>query len=143
MRTVGIDYGDKRIGVSFSDLSGTLAGESFTIFVKNPEIALNELCDAITSRGAGEIVLGYPKHMNADIGDRAKKSEEIAERLRERTSLPVILWDERCTTVDAHRILSETGHHGKSRRDKVDSVAASLILQNYLDFKAISKRNNI
>ena len=143
MRTVGVDYGDKRIGVSFSDLSGTLAGESFTIFVKNPEVAFSELCDAILSRGASEIVLGYPKHMNADIGDRAKKSEEIAERLREKTSLPVILWDERCTTVDAHRILSETGYHGKNRRDKIDSVAASLILQNYLDFKAMSKRNNI
>ncbi|MBR3848587.1 MAG: Holliday junction resolvase RuvX [Oscillospiraceae bacterium] len=140
MRTVGIDYGDKRIGVSFSDISGMLAGESFTIFVKNPELAFNELCDAISSRNVSEIVLGYPKHMNADIGDRAKKSEKIAKRLRERTSLPVVLWDERCTTVDAHRILSETGHHGKNRRDKIDSVAASLILQNYLDFKANSKK---
>ncbi len=140
MRIVGIDYGDKRIGVSFSDLGGMLAGESFTIFVKNPDAAFDELCDAIISRGASEIVLGYPKHMNADIGDRAKKSEEIAERLKQRTALPVVLWDERCTTIDAHRILSETGHHGKKRRDKVDSVAASLILQNYLDFKANSRK---
>ena len=143
MRTVGVDYGDKRIGVSFSDISGTLAGESFTIFVKNINAALEELCETILSHGASEIVLGYPKHMNADIGDRAKRSEEVAEFLREKTGLPVVLWDERCTTVDAHRILSETGHHGKSRRNKVDSVAASLILQNYLDFKANSKRNNI
>ena len=140
MRTVGIDYGDKRIGVSFSDISGTLAGESFTINVTDPKAALEELINAIISRNAEEIVLGYPKHMNADIGDRAKKSEQIAEILRERTKLPVILWDERCTTVDAHRILSETGYHGKKRRAKVDSVAAALILQNYLDFKAISGR---
>ncbi len=139
MRTVGIDYGDKRIGVSFSDISGTLAGESFTINVTDPKAAFDELCNAIISRSVGEIVLGYPKHMNADIGDRAKKSEEIAEILKERTKLPVILWDERCTTVDAHRILSETGYHGKKRRAKVDSVAAALILQNYLDFKAISR----
>ncbi|MBQ5777900.1 MAG: Holliday junction resolvase RuvX [Oscillospiraceae bacterium] len=143
MRTVGVDYGDKRIGVSFSDISGTLAGESFTIFVKNINAALEELCETILSHGASEIVLGYPKHMNADIGDRAKRSEEVAEFLREKTGLPVVLWDERCTTVDAHRILSETGHHGKSRRNKVDSVAASLILQNYLDFKANSKQKNI
>ena len=143
MRTVGVDYGDKRIGVSFSDISGTLAGESFTIFVKNINTALEELCETILAHGASEIVLGYPKHMNADIGDRAKRSEEVAAYLREKTGLPVVLWDERCTTVDAHRILSETGHHGKSRRNKVDSVAASLILQNYLDFKANSKRNNI
>ena len=78
--------------------------------------------------------------MNADIGDRAKKSEAIAEQLRERTGLPVILWDERCTTVDAHRILTETGNTGKKRRAKVDSVAAALILQNYLDFKASAGR---
>ncbi len=136
MKIVGVDYGDKRIGVSFSDIMGMLAGESFTINVTNPEKAFDELCEAILSRNAGEIVLGYPKHMNADIGDRAKKSEEIAERLKERTSLPVILWDERCTTVDAHRILSDTGYHGKKRREKIDSVAASLILQSYLDFKA-------
>lgn len=134
MRIVGIDYGDKRIGVSFSDLSGTLAGESFTINVTNPELAMNELCEVIKLHNCEEIVLGYPKHMNADIGDRAKKSEEIAALLRERTGLNVVLWDERCTTVDAHRILSETGCRGKKRRAKVDSVAAALILQNYLDF---------
>ena len=135
MRIAGIDYGDKRIGVSFSDLSGMLAGESFTINVTNSDKAFDELCESIISRSCSEIVLGYPKHMNADIGDRAKKSELIAEKLRERTNLNVILWDERCTTVDAHRILSETGYHGKKRRAKIDSVAASLILQNYLDYK--------
>lgn len=136
MRTVGIDYGDKRIGVSYSDILGMLAGESFTINVTNPEGALKELCDSIKAHNVSEIVLGYPKHMNADIGDRAKKSEEIAGYLKRETGLPVILWDERCTTVDAHRILTETGNRGKKRREKVDSVAASLILQNYLDFKA-------
>ncbi len=140
MRTVGIDYGDKRIGVSFSDILGTLAGESFTITVTNPNKAFDELCESILSHNCTEIVLGYPKHMNADIGDRAKKSEAIAEQLRERTGLPVILWDERCTTVDAHRILTETGNTGKKRRAKVDSVAAALILQNYLDFKASAGR---
>lgn len=135
MRIAGIDYGDKRIGVSFSDISGMLAGESFTINVTNPEKAFDELCENILSRNCKEIVLGYPKHMNADIGDRAKKSELIADKLREKTGLNVVLWDERCTTVDAHRILSETGYHGKKRRAKIDSVAASLILQNYLDYK--------
>ena len=135
MRIAGIDYGDKRIGVSFSDITGMLAGESFTINVTNPDKSFDELCESILSRNCSEIVLGYPKHMNADIGDRAKKSEMIAEKLRERTNLNVVLWDERCTTVDAHRILTETGYHGKKRRAKVDSVAASLILQNYLDYK--------
>lgn len=136
MKIIGIDYGDRRIGVSLSDLSGTLAGESFTIHVGNPEIALDELVQLIAKREVTEIVLGYPKHMNADIGDRAKKSEEIAELLRTRTGLPVILWDERCTTVDAHRILTETGNRGKKRRAMVDSVAAALILQGYLDFRS-------
>lgn len=136
MRIVGIDYGDKRIGVSYSDILGMLAGESFTINVTNPAKALEELCTSIKEHSAEEIVLGYPKHMNSDIGDRAKKSEEIAEYLKKETGLPVILWDERCTTVDAHRILTETGNRGKKRREKVDSVAASLILQSYLDFRA-------
>ncbi len=136
MRIVGIDYGDKRIGVSYSDILGMLAGESFTINVTNPEAAFETLCQNITDHKAEEIVLGYPKHMNADIGDRAKKSEELAERLQNRTGIKVILWDERCTTVDAHRILTETGYHGKKRREKVDSVAAALILQNYLDYKS-------
>lgn len=140
MRIVGIDYGDKRIGVSYSDLSGTLAGESFTINVLNPEKAFDELCESIISHKTDEIVLGYPKHMNSDIGDRAKKSEEIAKRLKEKTGINVVLWDERCTTVDAHRILTETGYHGKKRREKVDSVAAAIILQNYLDFKARAGR---
>lgn len=140
MRIVGIDYGDKRIGVSYSDLSGTLAGESFTINVLNPEKAFYELCENIISHKTDEIVLGYPKHMNSDIGDRAKKSEEIAKRLKEKTGINVVLWDERCTTVDAHRILTETGYHGKKRREKVDSVAAAIILQNYLDFKARAGR---
>ncbi len=135
MRVAGIDYGDRRIGLSFSDISGMLAGESFTVTVKNPEATLLEVCEMIMARDVGEIVLGYPKHMNADIGDRAKKSEEVAEFLRTKTNLPVILWDERGTTVDAHRILSATGNNGKKRRAKVDSVAAALILQNYLDFK--------
>ena len=140
MRIVGIDYGDKRIGVSYSDLSGTLAGESFTINVFNPDKAFDELCESIISHKTDEIVLGYPKHMNSDIGDRAKKSEEIAKKLKEKTGINVVLWDERCTTVDAHRILTETGYHGKKRREKVDSVAAAIILQNYLDFKARAGR---
>lgn len=140
MRIVGIDYGDKRIGVSYSDILGTLAGESFTINVTNPEVAFTDLCKSIIEHNVSEIVLGYPKHMNADIGDRAKKSEEIAERLQKETGIKVILWDERCTTVDAHRILSETGYHGKKRRAKVDSVAAALILQNYLDYKTQAGR---
>ena len=140
MRIVGIDYGDKRNGVSYSDILGTLAGESFTINVTNPEVAFTDLCKSIIEHNVSEIVLGYPKHMNADIGDRAKKSEEIAERLQKETGIKVILWDERCTTVDAHRILSETGYHGKKRRAKVDSVAAALILQNYLDYKTQAGR---
>ena len=71
MRIVGIDYGDKRIGVSYSDILGMLAGESFTINVTNPARALEELCTSIKEHKAEEIVLGYPKHMNSDIGDRA------------------------------------------------------------------------
>ena len=80
----------------------------------------------------GELILGYPKNMNGTLGPRAEKSEALAELLREATGLPVIMWDERRTTVDAHRILSETGNRGKKRKEKVDAVAATLILEGYM-----------
>ena len=80
-------------------------------------------------------MLGYPKNMDGTLGERAEKSEALARRLREETGLPVTLWDERRTTVDAHRILSEAGRRGKKRKKVVDAVAATLILEGYLIYK--------
>lgn len=135
MRIMAIDYGDARTGVAVSDPTGLLAGETTVIHSRKPDAVLEELSRLAQQYHAEELVLGYPKNMNGTLGPRAEKSQELADLLREKTGLPVILWDERRTTVDAHRILSETGNRGKKRKEKVDAVAATLILEGYLTFK--------
>lgn len=139
MRIMAIDYGDARTGVAISDATGLLAGETRVISSRKQDVVVEELCALCGAREVSEIVLGYPKNMNGSIGPRAEKSEALAVRLREETKLPVILWDERRTTVDAHRILSETGNRGKQRKEKVDAVAATLILEGYLTRKRQNK----
>lgn len=132
MRIMAIDYGDARTGVAISDATGLLAGETRVISSRKQDVVLEELAALCGAHAISEIVLGYPKNMNGSIGPRAEKSEALAIILREETGLPVILWDERRTTVEAHQILSETGNRGKRRKEKVDAVAATLILEGYL-----------
>lgn len=138
-RIMGIDYGDARVGLAFSDIMGFLVGEAFTLHERNFDCVVDAIVHEARSREVSEIVLGYPKNMNATVGIRGEKSEALAAVLRERTNLPVILWDERQTTVAAHQILSDSGVRGKKRKNTVDAVAATLILQGYLDFKANQK----
>lgn len=133
MRIMAIDYGDARTGVAISDMSGTLTGRAFTIHDTYFDRLVQRLCDEAAENGVSTIVLGYPKNMDGTLGPRAAKSEELSKLLRARTGLEVVLWDERRTTVDAHRILSETGRRGKKVRDSIDAVAASLILESYLN----------
>ncbi len=132
MRIMAIDYGDARIGLAFSDLSAMLVGEAFTMNEWNAERAADRICEEAKKRSVGRMVLGYPLNMDGSVGPRAEKSAALAALLREKSGLEVVLWDERRTTVDAHRILSETGNRGKKRKEKVDAVAASLILEGYL-----------
>ena len=132
MRVMAIDYGDTRTGVALSDLSGTLVGETFVIKSYSQERTVELVCEAILDKFPELLVVGYPKNMNGTIGPRAEKSAMFAEALREKTDVPVVLRDERLTTVDAHRILSDVGKRGKKRKETVDAVAASLILENYL-----------
>jgi putative Holliday junction resolvase len=139
MRIMAIDYGDARTGVAISDATGLLAGETRVIQSRKQEVVLGELAELARQYQVSELVLGYPKNMNGTVGPRAEKSEVFAELLRETTGLPVLLWDERRTTVDAHRILSETGNRGKRRKEKVDAVAATLILEGYLIRKKLEK----
>lgn len=137
MRIMAIDYGDARTGVALSDLTGLLAGQTFLVKSRKEEVVLEELAALAEKQGAEELVLGYPKNMDGTVGPRAEKCAALAERLRERTGLPVVLWDERRTTVDAHRILGEQGVRAKNRKDKIDSVAATLILEGYLIWKRV------
>lgn len=135
MRIMAIDYGDARTGVALSDVTGSLTGQTQVIHSRRQEEVLNVLTALAAEHQVAEIVLGYPKNMNGTIGPRAEKSAAFGEKLKQATGLPVILWDERRTTVDAHRILSDTGNRGKKRKEKVDAVAAALILEGYLTFR--------
>lgn len=137
MRIMAIDYGDARTGVALSDPTGFLAGQTFLIKSRKQEVVLEELAALVQRQGAQELVMGYPRNMDGTLGPRAEKYAAFARRLEEATGLPVALWDERRTTVDAHRILGEQGMRAKNRKDKIDSVAATLILEGYLDWKRL------
>ena len=116
MRMMAIDYGDARTGIAVSDRIGMLAGETRVIHAKKQEAVVTELAKLVVEFEVGELILGYPKNMNGTLGPRAEKSEALPELLREATGLPVITWDERRTTVYAHRILSEIGNRGIKRK---------------------------
>ena len=137
MRIMAIDYGDARTGVALSDPTGFLAGQTFLIKSRKQEVVLEELAALVQRQGAQELVMGYPRNMDGTLGPRAEKYAAFARRLEEATGLPVALWDERRTTVDAHRIVGEQGVRAKNRKDKIDSVAATLILEGYLDWKRL------
>lgn len=137
MRIMAIDYGDARTGVALSDPTGLLAGRTFLVKSRKEDVVVEELTRIAKEQRAEELVLGYPKNMDGTIGPRAEKCAALAERLREAVGLPVILWDERRTTVEAHDILGAQGVRAKNRKDKIDSVAATLILEGYLTRKQL------
>ncbi len=134
MKIMAIDFGDARTGIAISDITGSITGETLVVQSYNPEKAAAEIVELVKSRNVERIVLGYPRNMDGSAGPRAEKSAAFSEVLKERTGLEVVLWDERRTTIDAHRILTENSRHGKKRKEKVDAVAASLILEGYLGF---------
>lgn len=132
MRIMAIDYGDQRTGIAVSDLTGTLAGEAFVIKEWHPERLADAVAAQAKARGVEELVLGDPVNMDGSRGPRSEKARAFAALLRERTDAPVTMWDERRTTVEAHAVLSANDRHGKRRRETVDAVAATLILEGYL-----------
>ncbi len=135
MRIMAIDYGDAHTGIAISDSTGMLAGYTATINVYRPEALSAQIAALAEEHGVEELVLGYPKNMDGTLGPRAEKAEAMAALLREATGLPVALWDERRTTIDAHQILMNSGKNAKKRKKSVDAVAASLILEGYLTYK--------
>ena len=134
MKIMGIDLGKARTGVCVSDLSGFLAGRSITIAEHNRERLLEAVCKEIEAEKPGRIVVGLPLNMNGTEGPKALECREFAAQLEEATGLPVVLWDERGSSVTANRILSDSGKKRGKQRAKVDAVAASIILQSYLDW---------
>ena len=134
-RIMGIDYGDARTGVALSDLMCSIVGSSLVVPSRNKEKAMADLVRIAKENNVGEIVVGLPKNMDGTEGARAELCRAFAEELKEATGLPVAMWDERRTTVEAHNILSQHNYHGKKRKNTVDAVAASLILEGYLAFR--------
>ena len=139
MRIMGLDYGSKTVGVAVSDPLG-LTAQGIEIVRRKSENKLRQTLARIEEiakeYGVEKIVLGFPKHMNNDIGERAEKSLEFKEMLERRTGLPVVMWDERLTTVEADRTMMETGIRRENRKEYVDMIADVFILQGYLDAAA-------
>ena len=139
MRIMGLDYGSKTIGVAVSDPMG-LTAQGIETITREEENKLRKSLRRIEELAeqyqVGEIVLGFPKNMNNTIGERAEKALQLKETLERRLGLPVVMWDERLTTVEAERTLIETGVRRENRKKYVDMIAAVFILQGYLDAKA-------
>lgn len=132
MRIMAIDYGDARIGLAVSDAMGMLVGDAWTLSEWHAQRAADAIVSEAKSRGVERFVLGYPKNMDGSLGPRAEKSEEFKALLESLCGIPVILWDERRTSIAAHDILHANGRKMKDHRKNVDAVAASLILEGYL-----------
>lgn len=135
MRVMGIDYGDARTGIAISDLLCSIVGTTTVIHSRNPEKTVEEIQRLVQQNDVKQIVMGLPKNMDGTEGPRAQLCREFAQKVETVTGIPVALWDERRTTVEAHNILSAHNYHGKKRKNTVDAVAASLILEGYLAFR--------
>lgn len=134
-RIMGIDYGDARTGVALSDLLCSIVGSTTVVPSRNREKAVADIVRIAKENQVGEIVVGLPRNMDGTEGVRAQLCRGFADTLAQETGLPVQMWDERRTTVEAHNILSQHNYHGQKRKNTVDAVAASLILEGYLAFR--------
>ena len=136
LRIMGLDFGSKTVGVAVCDPLG-LTAQALETVTRKEENKLRQTCQRIEALireyEITTIILGYPKNMDDSIGERAKKTEEFKEMLERRTNLPVILGDERLTTIEADEILRESGVPRGERKKVIDKVAAGIILQSYLD----------
>ena len=135
MRIMAIDYGDVHTGIAISDPTGFLTGFTTVIDAYRAEVVAERITALAKEHGVDELVLGHPINMDGTRGPRSEKAQAMKALLEEYTSLPIVLWDERRTTIDAHQILFNSGKNAKKRKKIVDAVAASLILEGYLTFK--------
>lgn len=135
MIILSVDYGDKRTGIAVCDKFEMLASPVCVITEWNRNVLAQKVVDIADERKAEEIVIGLPKNMDGSKGFRADACEELAEVIKGLTEISVTFWDERLTTVSAHRILTENNVRGQKRKNVVDAVAAEIILQDYLDFR--------
>ena len=137
MRAMGLDYGTVRIGVAVSDPSGIIAQPKGFVKAVPRRQCIAEIASMCTDLKIGVIVIGLPKHMNGDEGESAQGARRLGSEIESSTNLPVTYIDERLTTVSAENILKERNIRAQGRKEKVDSVAAAIILQNYLDIHSV------
>lgn len=135
MRILGVDYGEARTGVAVSDGLNLTAQGVKTIFGRNPEKVATEVSELVKEYDAKLVVVGLPKNMDNSIGFRGEATIEFVEILKKHINCEIEFWDERLSTVSAIRVLNETNTRGNKRKNVVDTVAACIILQNYIDFK--------
>ena len=135
MKILAVDYGDARTGVAISDLLCSIVGSTAVVNSHNTEKALADIVRLARENSVNEIVVGLPRNMDGTEGSRAELCRDFAAQLETASGLKVTMWDERRTTVEAHNILSQHNYHGKKRKNTVDAVAASLILEGYLAFR--------
>lgn len=133
-RVLGIDHGDARIGIALSDPTGFLA--SPLCVIENTKAGLNQILALLAEHQAETIVVGLPRNMDGSYGSATEKVRKFIGKLKLKTDVPIVEWDERLSTVSAHDTLREAGRDAKQRKGVVDKVAAGIILQNYLDAKA-------
>ena len=137
---LSVDYGDKRTGLADCDPSGMIASGIGTISEGGMTKTAERVAKEAASRSAKKIIVGLPKNMDGSEGERAGVIRLFAEKLAEFTDIPIELYDERMTTMVAHRFLTESGTFGKKRKGVVDTLSAEIILQNYLDRERMMKR---
>lgn len=146
MRIMGLDYGSKTVGVAISDPL-LITAQGIEIIRRKDENKLRQTLarieELIIEYEVSEIVLGLPKNMNDTVGDRAELSLEFKDKLERRTGLPITMWDERLTTVAADKTMMEAGIRREHRKEYVDKIAAVLILQGYLDYRANSLQDAV
>jgi putative Holliday junction resolvase len=130
---LGLDVGDVRIGVAISDEIGFAAHPLCTITRKNRKTDLAVICDLINAHQVDAVVIGLPLMLSGEIGIQAEKVQKFANRLKQEARIPIHLWDERLTTVEAEDILRDAGKPRNKRRQVIDQVAAVLILDEYLN----------
>lgn len=139
MKILAVDYGDSHTGLACCDRTETLASPIGVLNEKDFQICAEKVAAASVEYEAGLIVVGNPLNMNGTAGPRSEKCHEFAELVRQFVEIPVVMWDERSTTVTAHQMMNDVNKRGKKRKEVIDAVAAAIILENYMAWRANHK----
>ena len=130
-----VDFGDSRTGLAVCDKMELLASPLCVVEEKDFDNCILKVSELVKENKIEKIIVGYPVNMNGTVGERADRCKLFADTLAEKVGIPVEMWDERCTTVSAHNYLNQTNTRGKKRKAIIDAVAATIILENYLEYR--------